>query len=80
MNKEQNAEVEIAMLEAYCTEIGSTARLSAASTITETGVVMNMAAAGTAFATMATAVAIIEVVNLLLFEPSVRLARSSYRP
>ncbi len=70
----------MAVFEAYCTEIAAAARPAAANTVEEAEAVIDMAAAGTAVATMTAAVAIMEVVDLLFFEPSVRLARSSYRP
>ncbi len=68
MEEEQEAEVGMAVFEAYYTEIAAAARPAAANMVEEAEVVMDMAAA----------VAIMEVVDFLFFEPSVRLARSSF--
>ncbi len=54
----------MAVFEAYCTEIASAARPAVANTVEEAEVVMDMAAAGTAIATMAAA-----VLSSLLWRP-----------
>lgn len=80
VEEKQEAEVGIAAFEACYTEISAAARPVLANTVDGKDVVIDIAAADTAIATIATIVAIIEVVDLLFLEPSVQLARSSYRP
>ncbi len=78
VEEKQKPEVDIAVFEAYYTEIAPAARLALANTVEKSEVVIHKAASGTAIATILADIAIMKLVDLLFFEPSVRLASLSY--
>ncbi len=56
MNEKQEAEVSIAVFEAYCTEISASAGFALANTVEKTEIVIDIAATSKAAVTVAAAV------------------------